>query len=167
MLRFVCYQTSDEPALRTLLCAKACYVLARIQWRREYSCSPFLGLAMETYETMAQTWTMAERLVDPYAAFGSIAKECVDLGAFNNDAAVFLIPSSATPASHAILMKRLVMLVVNLLFSVSNGTIVPVQITYVKAFKCLYPNLKEFLSLVSLIGSFLTVWAPSMRWPTS
>ena len=71
---------------------------------------------METYETMAQTWTMAERLVDPYAAFGSIAKDCVDLGAFNNDAAVFLIPSSATPASHAILMKRLVMLVVNLLF---------------------------------------------------
>ena len=107
---------------------------------------------METYEIMAQTWAMAERLVDPHAAFGPIAKGCIDLGAFNNDAAVLLIPSSATPDSHAILMKRLVILIVHLLFSVGNGTIIPVQIICARAFKCFHANLKEFF-----ISSFLQV----------
>lgn len=70
---------------------------------------------------------MSDRLVDPHAAFGSIAKECVDLAAFSNDAAVFLIPSSATPESHAILMKRLVLLIL-VTFLVNNGFDVTAQI---------------------------------------
>lgn len=67
-----------------------------------------MGLALEANEIMARTWVVAERLADPHAAFGVIAKDCTDLGALDSNAVAYLVSSAATLEPHDVFMKRFI-----------------------------------------------------------